>query len=508
MTVLSALFPSVGGKSKDFVASGAVTAATPVILNSAGTVTEVGFATTAESIPAGAEDVVGVLINYVGLAVDPTSGNVVAVYKDFDASPSDYGWCVVGVVSGTTLTWGTPTAFSSAAMAAAPLSVNFDPNTAGSFVIGYRTTALNVIRVIASTLSGSTLGAFGTGVAFASSASPADTANNQLSFDPNTAGKFAMANVITSAATSGIVIGTVSGTTVSFAGSTQDFTTADDYAYGNVIWNPNVANEIVASFVRSGWWGKVIKGTVSGTSVTWGTETILVSATANYLNLQFDPNVANSFAWAYYNANTGVGGSGAGTLVGATWTFGTNQVVPSGGSGQNFMVRFDPNQAGKLACIYASSDGAYNVRATSATISGTTLTWGTQNELSADGDYAAGPGMEAISFSTTEKGKFVAGYALGSASSNAMGGVVGQIEASVTNLTATNLVGIAAEAISDTATGSVNLRGAISDGFTSLVEGSEYYVQADGTVTTTSTSPAQKLGVALSETQINTEYLT
>jgi hypothetical protein len=359
---------------------------------------------------------------------------------------------------------------------------------------------------MASTLSGSTLGAFGTGVAFASSASPADTANNQLSFDPNTAGKFAMANVITSAATSGIVIGTVSGTTVSFAGSTQDFTTADDYAYVNVIWNPNVANEIVASFTKSGWWGKVIKGTVSGTSVTWGTETILVSATANYLNLQFDPNVANSFAWAYFNANSGAAGSGAGTLVGATWTFGTNQVVPSGGSGANFMVRFDPNQAGKLACIYASSDGAYNVRATSATISGTTLTWGTQNELSADGDYAAGPGMQAISFSTTEKGKFVAGYALGSASSYAMGGVVGQIEASVTNLTATNLLGIASAAILDTATGTINTWGSRNEVQTSLTIGSDYYVQSDGTITTSSSG--QLIGQAITATQINIKDYT
>ena len=41
---------------------------------------------------------------------------------------------------------------------------------------------------------------------------------------------------------------------------------------------------------------------------------------------------------------------------------------------------------------------------------------------------------------------------------------------------------------------------------TALTIGSDYYVQSDGTISTTSTSPAVKLGRALSATTLDLEY--
>ena len=77
-----------------------------------------------------------------------------------------------------------------------------------------------------------------------------------------------------------------------------------------------------------------------------------------------------------------------------------------------------------------------------------------------------------------------------------------------TNLTATNLLGIASAAISDTATGTINTWGSRNEVQTSLTIGSDYYVQEDGTITTTSTSPAQLIGKAISATQINIKDYT
>ena len=66
-----------------------------------------------------------------------------------------------------------------------------------------------------------------------------------------------------------------------------------------------------------------------------------------------------------------------------------------------------------------------------------------------------------------------------------------------------SLIGITAKAISDTATGSINLFGGINKAQTGLTIGSDYYAQTNGTITTTSSSPAVKVGTAISATTIN-----
>jgi hypothetical protein len=69
-----------------------------------------------------------------------------------------------------------------------------------------------------------------------------------------------------------------------------------------------------------------------------------------------------------------------------------------------------------------------------------------------------------------------------------------------------NFIGITDAAISNTASGNVTIKGGISTNVSSLTIGSDYYVQADGSISTTSTSPAVKIGKALSATALNLEY--
>ena len=97
---------------------------------------------------------------------------------------------------------------------------------------------------------------------------------------------------------------------------------------------------------------------------------------------------------------------------------------------------------------------------------------------------------------------------MGSLVDNYVYGVALQNVADVTNLTATNLLGIAAGAILDTATGTINTWGSRNEVQSGLTIASDYYAQEDGTITTTSTSPAQLLGKALSATQINIKDYT
>ena len=76
-----------------------------------------------------------------------------------------------------------------------------------------------------------------------------------------------------------------------------------------------------------------------------------------------------------------------------------------------------------------------------------------------------------------------------------------------TNLTATNLIGISAEAIASGATGEINVFGGLNEGQSSLTPASIYYVQENGTITTASASPAQKIGKAMSATTLNIKDL-
>jgi hypothetical protein len=76
--------------------------------------------------------------------------------------------------------------------------------------------------------------------------------------------------------------------------------------------------------------------------------------------------------------------------------------------------------------------------------------------------------------------------------------ILGKAGGSSTN--SADFIGITDQAIADTATGAVIVQGGVSDKVSSLTIGTDYYVQADGTLsTTTSTVPA---GRALSSTSI------
>ena len=71
-----------------------------------------------------------------------------------------------------------------------------------------------------------------------------------------------------------------------------------------------------------------------------------------------------------------------------------------------------------------------------------------------------------------------------------------------TDLTTENYIGIAAEAISNGATGKINIAGGVNSGQTGLTTARTYYVQADGTLGTSAGNPSVVAGTSISTTQI------
>jgi len=70
----------------------------------------------------------------------------------------------------------------------------------------------------------------------------------------------------------------------------------------------------------------------------------------------------------------------------------------------------------------------------------------------------------------------------------------------------TDFIGITAGAISDTATGAVNVYGGINEAQTGLTIAADYYVQDDGSLSTATSTV--KVGKAISATTINMMDLT
>ena len=205
----------------------------------------------------------------------------------------------------------------------------------------------------------------------------------------------------------------------------------------------------------------------------------------------------------FYNISNSAGSiyGRVGTVSGTSITAGTAVNFTNGQSTANYTFGADYNASVQTNVLAYGDD--YNNRGAArvATISGTTLTW------------AASQVVYPLVFGETRYNAIVydpdsTHMAIGFAVDADEGvGVVYQQAATLTNLTAAKFLGVSDAAISSAASGNVTIKGGIAaTGLSSLTPGSDYYAQGDGSISTTSTSPAVKIGKALSATAINLEY--
>ena len=159
MSNLSDLMPAgASGKTIEATATATIASKKPVILNSAGTVTEVvessdsaGSATVFESATS----------SFIATTFDSSNNKVVVAYRD--AGNSNYGTAAVGTVSGDTISYGTPVVFESGATEWC--AATFDSSN-NKVVIAYRDEDnSNYGTGVVGTVSGTSI-SFGTPVVF------------------------------------------------------------------------------------------------------------------------------------------------------------------------------------------------------------------------------------------------------------------------------------------------------------------------------------------------------
>ena len=460
MSNLSELLPAGGGgKQVDFVASGILPNGQAVVLKSNGQVEAVGVGVLSTSIPAGGEFNFTTDSDYVfSIAFDPYNANKFILIYNNNANQRR-GTLVIGIVSGVSISFGSAALFTSTAQNDnASYQIAFDPNTENRFAFAYQASENNYYgQVIVGTVSGTSI-TFGTAVVFESSLSY----YTSLAFNPNAANTILVGFTANGSATAGrVIVGTLSGTSVSF-GNAYEYTPSAIGAYFPTIAfdTATAANKFVIVFAdrNSDRHGYAILGTVSGTQVSFAARVAFNTANSSNMVIAFDPQTNGKGVVVYKNnGNSQYGTSKVVSISSNTLSFGSAAVFNSGVTYYN-VVACDPNTAGRAVVVYTDGGNSQYGTAIVGQISGTSISYGSEITYN-----AANARTSSLAFDTSTSGKFVVPYKdIGN--SNKGTAIVGQLTASSTNLTSTNFIGISDAAVASGATGSVTVKGGVVAG--------------------------------------------
>ena len=485
MSKLSELLPTGGGQNAvDFVASGTLSSGQTVILNADGTVEAVAEINISAAIgtKVNAANVTG---EDTAVVYDSATDKFTLFYADRDNS--DYGTYVVGTISGTSITFGTPAVFNTAA------STNIDAvydEASGNIVIVWAQAGTGG-RAIVGSRSGNTL-TLGSTVTFDSNSTFAmgatyieDAAKVFIAYQRNAAG------------TGHGIVGTVSGTSISFGSAATMPSSVNPRRPSTVYIGSSKAVVATRDNAVSPTAGKAVVATISGTSVSFGSfttfETQSYAGTGYQTDVTYDS--ANDKVVIGYpdGGNSDYGTAIVGTVSGTSISFGTAVVFAS----TNIRYYYSPTlrystKSGKVFTVYVDASDSDKGKYILGTVSGTSISFNTTTTFNSSGTRW----LSLVVNDTTNK--FVVGYIDDGAGGDPSAQI---IQDAYTSTNSADFIGITAEAISDTATGAVNVYGGINEAQSGLTIGSDYYVQDDGSLSTTASSV--KVGQAISATTIN-----
>jgi hypothetical protein len=201
------------------------------------------------------------------------------------------------------------------------------------------------------------------------------------------------------------------------------------------------------------YYGTAVVGTVSGTSISFGTPAVYNSSDSSINQAAHDPT-ANKNLIAYYGSTPGYSFGVVATISGTSVTFGTpvnssNSVTVSTNWDRAPVVY--NAEIKKPVFLYQEGASPYNLKYSIGTITGTAIAFSDHTTI---GPYAKR--YPAAVYDPATKQMITA---FRSDSPDEGQSYVFNQEYTTTNLTSTNLLGIASGAISDTATGTINTWG-------------------------------------------------
>lgn len=280
------------------------------------------------------------------ITFDSSNNKVVIAYRD--EGNSNYGTAIVGTVSGTDISFGSPAVFNTGRSDS--ISIAFDSSN-NKVVIAYRDNGnSNYGTAIVGTVSGTGI-SFGSEVVFKS----ATTGVTSTVFDSNS-NKVA---ILYNDGAGKAVVGTVSGTGISFGSEATFESGAVDGL--STAFDSNL-NKIVAAYRDEGNsnHGTSAIGTISGTDITFGTPVVFESAGILSTGTAFDTGVNKVNIFYKDGGNSDYGTVIVGTVSGTTISFGT-PVVYEEATTSAFAATFDSNSK---RVIGVNTDGGNSTKGT------------------------------------------------------------------------------------------------------------------------------------------------
>jgi len=371
----------------------------------------------------------------IGIVYDSDNDRVVILYRD--NGNSNYSTAIVGTVSGTSISFGSPVVFGGNTYTSVPIRAVFDSSNNKVVVVYQDSNDSNKGKAIVGTVSGNSI-SFGTAVVFESGSvgnwvsAAFDSTNNKvvIAYDDGGNSNYGTA-----------IVGTVSGTSISF-GSAAVFESASIYHHHMTFDSTNSKVIIAYRDTDNSDYGKAVVGTVSGTSISFGTPVVFQESDTRYITAAYD-STNNKVVIAYINnGNNSYGTVIRGTVSGTSISFDTPSHVFHSDNIDYPSIAYDSGNS-KLVVAYRDNE----------------------NDL----------GEATVIDSTTLLS---------------------------TNLTSTNFLGFSDAAYSNGATANIQIEGSVDDAQSSLTTAKTHYVQKDGSLSTTADTPSVEAGTAISSTQI------
>jgi hypothetical protein len=470
-------------------ASGSITAGKPCIVEADGDVAQVALVSVPQAIGSHVEPETNVA-EYIDGAFDSTNNKVVFVYDDENADAAE---AIIGTISGTSISFGTPVAFDTAPEY---LRVTFNSST-GKVVAAYRDGDNSGYgTAVVGTVSGTSI-SFGTPVVFKSAESrymamdSADGSNVVIVYRGSTGYGHG-------------IVGAISGTSISFGSATSISNSNNKFEFSAVTYDSN-ADKVLVSYHGDSNYGYSAVGTISSTSISFGTPAqfngtnALLTSDSRSVSSAFDPNTNQVAIGFIDNSDSAKCKVVMATISGTSVSFGS---VATANSGDCAYPSVQYHSAGeKVVVANRNATGTDDLEAAVGTVSGTGISFATA--FTVDSADSGSPVYNWVSLVyDSNLTSLAVGYKSYDSNNRRFRCNVFQIAHNAPNLTSENYIGIAEYAAADTETATVFIKGGVSPDQSSLTPGQTYFVQTDGTIGTSAGTPSVTAGTAVTSTKL------
>ena len=476
--------PSTQARKLNAIASGALPNGDPVVVNSDGTVSVIGGSSASQTLGSAVDFETGVT-ELTQIAYDAANDKVVITFQE-----GGRGQAIVGTVSGTSISFGTPVIWDSGTQTQTVAPISYD-TASEKLLIAYRNpndSGRGYARV--GTVSGTSI-SFGTAAEFESSGIYPNTSV----YDSGSGKVIITYRKATDSYRGYAVTATISGTSVSF-GTPVKFSSGNSGIYTSMAYDAT-SNKTVIVWTDSDHTTQLRYrvATVSGTSITYGTvgNVHTFSATPPHPTVTFD-DVNNKFIAAFRDMdNSNYGSVCLGTISGTDMVWDATPTVFNSGNSEYMKMTFDSN-AGKVVIFFRDGSDGDASKLAVGEVSGSTISFGSLVEVGTRAFETS------LTFDSTSNVVVIAYRDLDDGNDGTSN--VFQNAYTSTNLTAENYIGLSSNGYPDTAGATIDVQGAINDRQSGLTAGQAYYVQTDGTLTTTAGDPSVFAGTAISATKM------